>query len=325
MDSLNDWTTKTGNSTVSIGTHSLSVSVSGISRGPTDPIVICLPGAGDTAISFCALERLASPFARVLLYDRSGIGRSDDRPGQTHHVAVEDAEELHRLLVAMKIPGPMLLVAHSYGAIVAREYLHLHPDEVAGMVLADAATEEQHFYFNVPDSNVSAVLGELKFSQVTGLRDESRLSREEWRERAIAIARGAVTTAFHREAAGFVEGCETLAAKKQYERQTLKDKPLSVIVCNSARDYWGVYNAGVAAGNGTEEQRKAFRQLLDSWESNSRDIQMEQLRLSSNSRLVRLSDCGHSVHMTRPDVVCEEIKWARDQIIGAAGEPPVKL
>ena len=324
MDPPHDWRTGTGGAMVSVGTHSLSVSVSGIPQAPTDPLVVCLPGAGDSAVSYRPLERLVSPFARVLLYERSGIGRSEDRPGKTHHVAVEDAEELHRLLVAMSIPGPLLLVAHSYGAIIAREYCHLYPADVAGMVLADAATEKQHLYFSVPDANINAVLGNLKFAQVTGLRDESMLTREEWRERAAAVAQGALTSVFQRETSGFIEGCEMLAEKKQYENQALENKPLSVIICNGARDYRRVYDAGIAVGNGTEEQRNAFRQLLGRWEADSTALQMEQLQLSSNNRLVRVPDCGHNVHMTRPDVVCEEVKWVRDQIIRSA-QAAIKL
>lgn len=300
---------------VSIGTHSLYVSVSGTPRAPAEPIVVCFPGSGDSAVSYRALERLISPFARVLLYERSGIGRSEDRPEKVLHVAVEDAVDLHKLLVAMNIPGPLLLVAHSYGAFVAREYCHLYPTDVAGMVLAEAATENQHLFFNVPDANINAVMGDLKFAKVIGLREESKLTVEEWRERAAAISRAFETTAARRETSGYLEGCKSLASKKQYEKRALGSKPLSAIICNGSRDYWRIYNAGIAAGNGTDDQQKAFRQLLDRWEFDSTALQMEQLQLSSNNRLVRVPDCGHNVHMTRPEVVCEEVKWVRDEII----------
>ncbi len=49
---------------------------------------------------------------------------------------------------------------------------------------------------------------------------------------------------------------QTLGKKKQIERQILGSKPISVIKGNSAREYQQVYDAGVAAGNGTEEQRE---------------------------------------------------------------------
>ena len=296
---------------ISIGTHSLWASISGMPCKPGDPVVVILAGAGDVASSYPVIERLVAPFARILLYDRSGLGRSEVSADRT--TAVTAATELHALLQAAQVSQALLLVGHSYGAIVAREYLHLYPETVAGMVLSDASTERQSEYFQVPDPNINAVLGNLNFAQITGLRAESKLSREEWRARAIDISQGA--SAAQAEAAAFVEVCETLGAKEQYRKRALGDKPLSVIRCNSAREYERIYQKGVELGNGTEEQRNSFRRLLNQWEKFDREIKEEQLQLSSNTRLIYLPDCGHYVHLVRPDVVAEEIRWVRDKIL----------
>lgn len=297
---------------VSIGTHSLSVSLCGEPSAAQDLIVVFLTGAGDVASSCVVVARLIAPFARILLYDRSGLGKSERSPRRTN--AVTAAEELHLLVQAIPVTQTLLLVGHSYGGIVAREYLHLHPEQVAGMVLADSSTERQNKYFQVPDPNISAVLGDLNFAQVTGLREESKLSRDEWRERAIDISKG--LSSMRAEAAAFVEVCESLGEKEQYKRRALGSKPLSVIRCNSAREYERIYAKGVEIGNGTEEQKKAFRLLLDRWEEVDRNIKEEQLQLSSNSRLVHLPDCGHYIHLVRPDLLVKEIIWVRDQILG---------
>lgn len=297
---------------ISIGTHSIWVSISGVSSQPQDPIVVILTGAGDVASSYTVVERLVAPFASILLYDRSGLGRSEAGPNRA--TATTAATEVHALLEAAHISQPLLLVGHSYGGIVAREYLHLHPERVAGMVLSESSTERQSKYFQVPDPNINAVLGNLNFAQVTGLRADSKLSRDEWRTRVIDISKG--HAAAHAEAAAFVEVCETLGAKEQYKNRALGDKPLSVIRCNSAREYERIYEHGVKVGNGTEEERNSFRHLLDRWEELDREIKEEQLHLSSNSRLVHVLDCGHYVHLTRPDVVAEEIRWVKDQISG---------
>ena len=296
---------------ISIGTHSLWVSISGAPGEHPAPVVVILTGAGDVASSYTAVERMVAPFARIVLYDRSGLGRSEMGPDRA--TAVTAAVELHRLLHEAHISQPLLLVGHSYGAIVAREYLHIHPEKVAGMVLSEGSTERQSEYFQIPDPNISAVLGNLRFAQVTGLRADSKLSRDEWRARAKDIAQGA--DAAQAEAAALVEVCETLGAKEQYQTRALGDKPLSVIRCNSAGEYERIYAAGVAAGNGTEEQREAFRRLLDRWEGIDREIKEEQLRLSSNTHLVQVPDCGHNVHLVRPDVVRDAIKWVMDKIL----------
>ncbi|OXV07238.1 hypothetical protein Egran_04998 [Elaphomyces granulatus] len=296
---------------VSIGTHRLFISVSGVHATPGDPMVIFLAGSGDVASSYRAVERLVSAFARVLLYDRSGLGRSEDGPHRPTPITA--ATELHQLLERARIVPPLLLVGHSYGGIIAREYLHLYPDEVAGMVLSEASTERQSDYFKIPDVNINAVLGNLNFAQVTGLREDAKLSRGEWRVRAADIARGRAT--WEAEAAAYVEICKALGEKEQYQKRAMGEKPLSVIRCNSARDYQRIYEKGVEARNGTEEQREAFRQLLNRWDEVDREMKEEQLQLSSRSRLIHVPECGHHVHVVRPDVVAEEIRWVRDRTV----------
>jgi pimeloyl-ACP methyl ester carboxylesterase len=62
--------------------------------------------------------------------------------------------ELHDLLRAAAVELPVVLAAHSFGGLVARLHAHLHPDDVAGLVLVDAAHEDQ-------DRNAPAALQPL--------------------------------------------------------------------------------------------------------------------------------------------------------------------
>lgn len=346
---------------VPIGTHSLSAFISGPIRSsisdpsaaaPADPLVVIIPGAGDVAASYVAVERLLRPWTRTLLYDRSGLGRSEKDPSlgnsalvghlnkhpdpdldpdpptqpgsnpdpnpnphSTPAASVKAARELHLLLRKLDLHNdPLVLVAHSYGGIVAREFLHLYPASVAGLVLCDAATERASAFFSVPDLNIASVLGDLNYARVTGLRSDTVLKDDEWRARARDIYAGA--EAAKAETDSFVAVCETLADKQQLRNRSLGNKPLAVIRANSPRDYERIYQAGVQAGNGTGEQRAAFRGLLDRWDGIDRELQEEQLSLSSTTRFVRLEDCGHNVHLVRPDVIVEEIRWVRDMVIG---------
>ncbi|KAL2012021.1 hypothetical protein VTN00DRAFT_4739 [Thermoascus crustaceus] len=329
-DDNDDWNTSTRSSLVSIGTHRLYASISGPPRKDNDPLVVIIPGAGESSSSYPAVQRLVASFARILLYDRSGLGRSEDHPPKSNNnpnqptaTAVTAAEELHALLTTLRLAPPYILIAHSYGAIVAREFLHLHPASVAGMVLADPSSERQHHYFRIPDPNITAVLGHLNFARVTGLRDDAKLSRDEWRLRAADISRGAATpsSAGQVEAASFVEVCETLAAKNQLTHHPLgADKPLSIICCRSVRDYERIYTAGVEAGNGTAKERRAFRELLDRWDEADRGLKGEMLGLVSEEgrkrRLVNVEDCGHFVHLVRPDLVAGEVRWVIVEGVG---------
>jgi pimeloyl-ACP methyl ester carboxylesterase len=300
---------------ISINTHRLYLSISGPPRRkPPDPIIVFIAGAGDVASSYCAVQRLVASFSPLVLYDRSGLGRSECNPNTPNPTATSAAAELHTLLTTANVPPPLILAAHSYGAIIAREYLHLYSSDVAGMVLMDASTERNIELFQNPDLDLNAMVGNLRFAEVTGLRAAAQLSREEWKVRAMDIARGMATS--QAEAMARDEVCRALAEKEQFKKQALGDRPLSVIRCNGLMDYRRLYEKAVEAGNGTEAQRAAFRELLEKWDGMDDEMQEEQLRLSRRSRVVHLPDCGHNVHLIRPEIVAEEIRWVREQILG---------
>ncbi len=141
---LSTWSTSEQSGPVSIGTHKLYVSTSGLNRMSGDPLLIVFPGANAACESWEPVSSLLHDTVRVLLYDRSGLGRSEHGPNRdTGPIA---ADELSRLLKAVDLPGPYVLVAHSYGGCVAREFLHLHSRDVVGMVLSETGTETKCRY-----------------------------------------------------------------------------------------------------------------------------------------------------------------------------------
>lgn len=81
---------------------------------------------------------------RVCTYDRAGDGTSDPRPVRIRPLTgATQARELHRLLEAIQVRGPYLLVGHSYGGMISREFAALYPRRVAGIVLIDASSEPE--------------------------------------------------------------------------------------------------------------------------------------------------------------------------------------
>lgn len=99
------------------------------------------------------------------------------------------AEELSTLLKAVDLPGPYVLVAHSYGGCVAREFLHLHVMDVVGLVLSETGTEtkcryaeEQYRRQVLGDCPLSVIRGESAFSSRRGedvdVLDEQHRARE---------------------------------------------------------------------------------------------------------------------------------------------------
>lgn len=81
---------------------------------------------------------------RVCTYDRAGDGVSDARPEWVKPLTgATQARELHRLLAAIHVEGPYVVVGHSYGGMISRELAALFPDEVVGLVLIDASSEPE--------------------------------------------------------------------------------------------------------------------------------------------------------------------------------------
>ncbi len=78
---------------------------------------------------------------RVCLFDRPGLGLSPPRAGAAPHSTPEQhAQEMLDMLTVLGEPGPYLLVAWSYGGLIARSAATQNPDAVAGMVLVDATS-----------------------------------------------------------------------------------------------------------------------------------------------------------------------------------------
>jgi pimeloyl-ACP methyl ester carboxylesterase len=53
------------------------------------------------------------------------------------------AGELHALLETIHADGPYVMVGHSYGGVISREFAARYPDAVVGMVLIDATSEPE--------------------------------------------------------------------------------------------------------------------------------------------------------------------------------------
>jgi pimeloyl-ACP methyl ester carboxylesterase len=85
-------------------------------------------------------------FAPVVAYDRAGLGRSD--PAPLPRTAPDTTDDLHAQLGALAaeraagMTPPYVLVGHSYGGLAARLYAARFPDDLAGLVLVDAAHED---------------------------------------------------------------------------------------------------------------------------------------------------------------------------------------
>jgi len=104
------------------------------------------PTVFDATLAACSLSwsRVQPSIARVTracAYDRAGFGWSEG--GLMPRTAGRIADELHQLLEIAAVPGPYILVGHSYGGLVMRVFAARHAAAVAGLVLIEPAIPEE--------------------------------------------------------------------------------------------------------------------------------------------------------------------------------------
>jgi pimeloyl-ACP methyl ester carboxylesterase len=105
-------------------------------------------GLGTSLDEWDAVVPDVSSRARVVRYDRR---RASSSGALSPRTARDMAIDLEKLLGALAVAPPYLLVGHSWGGVVARVFAHAHPSSVAGLVFVDATHE-------VVDSKAFALL-----------------------------------------------------------------------------------------------------------------------------------------------------------------------
>lgn len=109
--------------------------------GEGEPTVVLDAGLGGSSLDWSRVQPAVAKETRVCSYDRSGYGWSEPAVGPRTSAAI--ADELHRLLAAAGVPGPYVLVGHSFGGVNVRLFAARYPGQVAGLVLVDSSQANQ--------------------------------------------------------------------------------------------------------------------------------------------------------------------------------------
>ena len=148
MTSSINWNVDNTEGFVPIGTHSLYLRAAGPVRSTGIPAMVGITGLGDSSVSWIAVLRSVSSFARGYIYNRAGAGlRNSELPLNFTSEAknfVNMAKELRALLDIVCIELPYVLVMHSFAGPPGREFLHLYPKDVAGILFLGCLTEESY-------------------------------------------------------------------------------------------------------------------------------------------------------------------------------------
>jgi pimeloyl-ACP methyl ester carboxylesterase len=263
---------------VSVGRRKLHL----LCKGSIGPTIVIEQGAGELSRYWWPVQDEIAKFASVCTYDRAGYAWSEPAPrGRT----IDDrAEELHSLLTNAAIPGPYVLVAHSYGGLIVRSFANKHPDEVAGLVLVDTAEEATilrrdvlDFYSKIRFVNIVVGLA-ARFGLLRLLKNWVPLDRFGfWLERP----------------AEYAALCDDLAS--------LKREPMPLRNSKAAGSLGALPVAVITHG-------KAFPGPFAILESTWSEGQSRLAALSTNSLLIVAKNSNHMIQIDEPSLVVDVVR-----------------
>jgi pimeloyl-ACP methyl ester carboxylesterase len=216
---------------------------------------------------------------RVCAYDRPGtyaeingeiVPSRSDAVAQPR-TALDMAEELHALLQAAEVPGPYVLVGHSYGGFFSRLYAATYPDQVVGLVLVDAYSELLEDVMP-PESWQALVrlnqdLGSSVVVEIPGYGDV--------------------------ETTGY--GADDAVVREATSATPLQPMPLAVLAHNRP---FAVPEETLTGYGFTSRGLEAFL----------REANEDLADLIPNARFFVAFDSGHDIHQDQPDLVIEAVR-----------------
>jgi pimeloyl-ACP methyl ester carboxylesterase len=108
--------------------------------GSGSPAVVFDSGWEDWAPSWSIVQPEIAKWTRVCSYDRAGAGFSE--AGPMPRTSVRIATELRTALHHAGVRGAYILVGHAFGGDNVRTFADLYMDEVAGLALIDADSDD---------------------------------------------------------------------------------------------------------------------------------------------------------------------------------------
>jgi pimeloyl-ACP methyl ester carboxylesterase len=153
---------------VDLGGHKLHVNCTGTGS----PIVVVENGFGDFSFDWSLVQNRLAQFTRVCTYDRAGYAWSNRAPQPRTFAQIN--LELHDALAKLGEPPPFVLVGHSFGGPVARNFALTYPQQVAGMVQVDATFEGQRV--GIGGKATMRLGGDAKGKAIPVPREEMKLS-----------------------------------------------------------------------------------------------------------------------------------------------------
>ncbi len=248
---------------------------------------------------------------KVCSYDRPSLAWSD--PGPLPQNFAQDAYELHKLLHNTGVKLPLVLVGHSVGGIIARMYTMQYPNDVAGIVLVDATSENAILNVKGKIERVRLLASserkippiKLKVDSLTKVPDLKDVEAL-WN----MIGKPSISYPF-----------SLLPSAIQKTRLWAQSQPKYQIADSyeyMPEEFAQMFSDSLKYRIGSKpllilyssknEYPKELGTLRDSLMNDKIRNQMNFLKLSSNTKIISTSKSGHEIFLTEPNLVVNAIK-----------------
>lgn len=268
-------------------------------EGKGTPTVVFESGAGGIGLHWELVRPAIAKMTRVVTYDRAGLGWSDPSPKPRRADVM--AEELHALLKNANIEDPLILVGHSLGGVVARQFAAKYPNEVAGLVMVDSAHEQQVKHFPealVKTANsMKGMMGVMKSMSKLGIfalkSDLVQIGDNGKLAKGLVAKMQGVMASSNSHAEAMIAESESVFAAETQPISTLGNLPLIVI-------RHGQFDENAIPTS-------LGQQVRDDYEVAWQTIQAEIMSLSTRGRLIVAERSGHNIMFDQPEIVIDSI------------------
>jgi pimeloyl-ACP methyl ester carboxylesterase len=148
-----------------------------VGEGP--PVVLDIGGGGGGVDNWGSLEGELAQFARVISYDRSGVGESD--PIVSGPTLESWMDDLHAVVTEVA-KGPATIMGWSLSGVIAVAAAFKYPQSVAGLVLVDPLTDE---FFDKRSSRILFRIAPITMAW-RRLKARTGIYQTQWGQRRVA-------------------------------------------------------------------------------------------------------------------------------------------
>jgi pimeloyl-ACP methyl ester carboxylesterase len=251
-----------------------------IDSGAGPATVIVEAGLSSVSLDWCFVQPEISKSARVISYDRGNYGWS--RSERKTLTAQESVEELREVLTILEAKPPYILVGHSYGGMIMRLFASIFPDETAGLILEDAAHENQYTQNEQNKKRIRKFNSLARLGYITSLMGIPRMLAHKVGRRELGPDNkkalnyiGYTPGAFQ---SLYFEFRDTARSARQLVASKSLPSTLPVTV--------------ISARNPSHQ-----------WNQN----QLLLAKLTQNTTMIK-TDTGHSVHVEKPEIIIQAIR-----------------